>query len=416
MTAGLLCIAAMASAAPTLRAETYTNIRNIGAASRFVIADENTSRRIPDGYWSDCATRGEWDPRPAEPTPRLSAEKEAYIGVSKVIPRTPSGSHRVNVTRNSASDGDSSDSVQWLWDSGANVNVCPQKTHMKNYVASNSIRGVQDASGKEHRVYGHGECWIEVQARGETKIFRIEKVLHVPSFALNIVSESWARSAGLGYYAPPWYMGKSRVQVHDGNGKMCNEFKLTQCNGLNYVVGRATTTCSAAVLNRNESTACTINRQEVKRQHCKVANSKSFSEFTENVHALSDASVLTNMLDGQDDEGFVEDEPMAKLDPARKMQVRLRLADLCVLTTDNVAHSEFFKLHHRMGHVGMIETCILAKEMGLKLPAVEDRWCEACITANMARKGRSKVIHDRSNLLPYEKIHTDIEGPRGFPC
>ena len=98
---------------------------------------------------------------------------------------------------------------------------------MKNYVESNSIRGVQDASGKGHRVHGHGGCWTEVQARGETKTFRIEKVLHVPTFALNTVSESWAQSAGLGYYAPPWYMGKSRVQVHDGSGKLCIGFKLT---------------------------------------------------------------------------------------------------------------------------------------------------------------------------------------------
>ena len=101
---------------------------------------------------------------------------------------------------------------------------------------------------------------------------------------------------------------------------------------------------------------------------------------------MDDVNVLTNLLDGQDDEGFEEEEPAVKLDPARKMQVRLRLAELGVLTTENVAHSPFFKLHHTMGHTGMIETCILAKELGIKLPRVEERWCDACIRANSGKE------------------------------
>ena len=144
--------------------------------------------------------------------------------------------------------------------------------------------------------------------------------------------------------------------------------------------GRVTKTLTAAVLNRAESTATTINRQEHRKQYCSVANAKTFKDFKAQVERTTDATVLTDMLDGMDDEGFHEDAP--RLDPMRKMQVRLRLADLQVLTTDNIAHSPFFLLHHKLGHAGMLETAKAARESGIKLPPVEDRWCEETCCSN----------------------------------
>jgi hypothetical protein len=281
-----------------------------------------------------------------------------------------------------------------------------------NYVPTTSLRAVQDASSKAHQAIGYGEVWVEVQcSSGETKILRIERVLHIPTFAVNILSETWVRSAGFGYWAPPWRLGKARIQAYGRDGKINDTIKLQPKGGLGFVYGRVTHQLTAAVLNRAESTAATINRQEHRKQYCSVANAKTPSEFKKQVENTTDATVLTDMLDGVDDEGFYEDAP--RLDPIRKMQVRLRLADLQVLTTDNIAHSPFFLLHHKLGHAGMLETAKAAKESGIKLPPVEDRWCEACIRASLTKRSRSKYVVDREHLKPYQKVFTDIEGP--FP-
>ena len=165
------------------------------------------------------------------------------------------------------------------------------------------------------------------------------------------------------------------------------------------------------VLNHSETVVETAARQAYRRNHCKLATAPSFREFEKRVTETEDTSVLTEMLDGKDDEGF--DEAIPKLSAPMRMTVRVRLADLGVLTTDDAAHSPFFILHHKLGHGGMLETARAAKDLGIKLPKLEDRWCDACIRAGLQRHPKVKVIHDRRGKLPYELVFSDIAGP--FP-
>ena len=253
---------------------------------------------------------------------------------------------------------------------------------------------------------------VDCGANG-TKIFRIEKVLYVPTFAMSIVSESWARSEGFAYYAPPTrrWMRQSRVQRVNDEGKVDNEFTLATQDGLNYIEGKAVTEVTAPILNFADSTVNTAQRQQYRKQHCNLATAPTFREFEKRVNDTEDPTLLENLLDGRDDEGF--DEATPKLNAPMKFQVRLRLADLGVLTVENAATSPFFILHHKLGHGGMLETCRVAKDLGIKLPRLEDRWCDACIRAGLQRSPRTKELTDRSALKPYEKVYTDIAGP--FP-
>ena len=131
---------------------------------------------------------------------------------------------------------------RWLFDSGANINVTNERTRLNNYRGTKTIKGVEDAAGRVHQVVGVGECMMEVQCGANgARIFRIEKVLHVPTFAMSIVSESWARSAGFGYEAPPTRSWNSscKIKRYDADGKMDIEFKLATHEGLNFIEGRA---------------------------------------------------------------------------------------------------------------------------------------------------------------------------------
>ena len=152
-------------------------------------------------------------------------------------------------------------------------------------------------------------------------------------------------------------------------------------------------------------------RHEYRKQHANLATAPTYKEFEQRVNDTDDTEVLSNLLDNQDDEGFEEATP--RLTAPMRLLVRVRLADLGILTTTDTAHSPFFLLHHRLGHGGMLETCRVAKDLGIKLPRVEQRWCDACIRAGLTRSPRVKELRDRAALGTYEKVFTDIAGP--FP-
>lgn len=407
VTASMLCFASMAGAATPVRAEQLNNMVDISAASKFVLVDHNTGDRIPAGYWDVGEPRGAWDDKCVVNTVTWGQPRGLYVGQTRNV-GDPSGCNHVNTNQTETSARAST----WLWDSGANVNVTNSREHFKNFRGTKSIKGVQDASGKAHQVQGFGECWVEVQcSQGSPRVFRIEKVLYVPTFALSIISESWARSAGFGYKSVPNRMGRARVRAYTNDNVIHEEFKLHERQGLNYVVGKQVSELTSPVLNRAETVVNATMRQVHKRNHCNLATAPTFREFQRRVETTDDTEVLTDMLDGLDDEGFEESIP--KLNAPMRLQVRLQLAKLLVLTTDDPAHSPFFKLHHTLGHAGMLATARIAKQMGLKMPKVEERFCEYCIRAGLQRRARSKVIVDRSHLRPYEKVFTDIEGP--FP-
>jgi hypothetical protein len=303
---------------------------------------------------------------------------------------------------------------RWLFDSGANINVTNERTRLNNYRGTKTIKGVEDAAGRVHQVVGVGECMMEVQCGANgARIFRIEKVLHVPTFAMSIVSESWARSAGFGYEAPPTRSWNSscKIKRYDADGKVDIEFKLATHEGLNFIEGRAVKDATAPILNYNETKVETRQRQDRRKLHCNLSTAANFKEFEKRCHDTNDVDVLSDMLGGHDDEGFEEATP--RLTAPMKMQVKLRLADLGVLCTENAALSPFFVLHHKLGHGGMLETCRAARDLGIKLPRIEDRWCDACIRAGLTRRPMVKELRDRSALAPYEKVFTDIAGP--FP-
>ena len=403
--AALLCFVTASAAAAPIRAQQFENLTDFGPASSVVLSGENTGDRIPGGYWSETV-QDTWQGmhvRDGEMT--RPAGKKLYVGQT-MSARDASGCYHVNSDGSSAQQED-----EWLWDSGANVSVCTDRARFKHFRGTKSIKGVQDASGRAHEVRGLGECWIEVKCLKGPRVLRIERVLYVPTFALNIVSESWARSAGFGYKAFPRRMGASRVRAYDGNSKIHEEFKLRERNGLNYVTGTTTTTLTSQVLNKNETMVNVAKMADYKSKHCNLATAPTFKEFKRRVEGTDDTEVLTNLLGEQDDEGFEESVP--KLNAPMRVQVRLRLADLLVLTSDDPAHSKFFKLHHMLGHGGMLETARVAKQLGIKLPMIEDRFCDACVRANLTRRARSKIIHNRDHLKPYAKVYTDIEGP--FP-
>ena len=201
------------------------------------------------------------------------------------------------------------------------------------------------------------------------------------------------------------------MRAYDGNNTIHEEFKLHERQGLNYVVGKSVSELTSPVLNKAETQVNVVMRQRYKKNHCNLATAPTFKEFQRRVSETEDTELLTNLLDGQDDEGFEESIP--KLSAPMRIQVRLRLADKLVLTTEDPAHSPFFKLHHKLGHPGMLETATVARQLGVKLPLVEERFCDACIRAGLTRRARSKVVRDRSHLRPYELVFTDIEGP--FP-
>ena len=218
----------------------YDNLRNIAPASQFVIRNENTSDDVPDGYWDDCATRGVWDPRPRpRRTPTAAPADKCYVGQSKHLRGShceqsfsPRCAHAGIDGTQQAHEGN-----LFLYDSGANINCCRDRSMFVNYKPTKSLRAVQDASSKAHQAVGYGEVWVEVQCRsGETKILRIERVLHIPTFAVNILSETWVRSAGFGYWAPPWWLGKARIQAYDRGGKISDGIRLQPKGGLGFRV------------------------------------------------------------------------------------------------------------------------------------------------------------------------------------
>jgi hypothetical protein len=354
----------MAGAATPIRSEQFNNVVNIAQANQFVLVDHNTGTRIPGGYWDLGEEQSAFGASVVVANNETRwGQPRVYVGQTENV-SDPSGCYHSNLSETSAM------ASEWLWDSGANVSVTNARARFKNYRGTKSIKGVQDASGKVHQVHGFGECWIEVQCRkGSPRVFRIEKVLHVPTFALSIVSESWARSAGFGYEAFPRRMGRSVVRAYDGNNTIHEEFKLHERQGLNYVVGKSVSELTSPVLNKAETQVNAVMRQRYKKNHCNLATAPTFKEFQRRVSETEDTELLTNLLDGQDDEGF--EEPVPKLNAPMRIQVRLRLADKLVLTTEDPAHSPFFKLHHKLGHPGMLETATVARQLGIKLPLVE---------------------------------------------
>ena len=407
VTALMLCFATCAGAAAPVRAEGFHNMVNVEHSEQFVLPNANTGTRITSGYWDNYQHGDHWawarERNIAAST--LNNANSLYVGQTQTVNHTRGCHHSNSPTETSAQ------SSEFLWDSGANINVTNQRSRLVNYRGTKTIKGVMDASGKAHQVVGFGECWMEVECTNGKRIFRIERILHVPTFALSIVSESWARSAGFGYTAPPLWFGKCKVSAYDSDGKIHNSFKLISRQGLNFISGNITTELTMPMLNRYETTETTINRQEYRKKHCNLATAPTFREFEKRVADTEDEQVLSNMLDGQDDEGF--DEAIPKLTKPMRVRVQIRLAELGTLTVDNPAYSPFFKLHHKLGHGPMVETARLAKHLGLKMPRMEERFCEYCIRASLQRRAKVKATHDRSHLRPFEKIFTDIQGP--FP-
>ena len=59
----------------------------------------------------------------------------------------------------------------------------------------------------------------------------------------------------------------------------------------------------------------------------------------------------------------------------------------------------------------MTETAALAKEQGIKLPAIEQRWCDACIRSKMHRGPIHKVLRETDHLKPFELVYAGVAGP-----
>ena len=411
---GAMCMVASLASAQPMGMGQHGNIQNI-TTSHLPGMSGCTSKTMPR-HWRRYFNKA---PQVGD-HPQLLGKgagftaKCAYVGQTKATSAYDPFSSTCASSRYDSQTGTIVEQSRWLFDSGANVNVTSDRTRLSNYRGTSTIKGVEDAAGKVHEVKGVGECMMEVDCgSGGKRIFRIERILYVPTFAMSIVSESWARSVGFGYEAPPtrkWHTPCKLKRYNDSN-EVDAAFKLTTFEGLNYIEGKAVNEVTAPVLNFNESTDVSAARQEYRQRHCNLSTAASYKQFEERVHNTTDTEVLTNILDGNDDEGFEEATP--KLSAPMRMQVQLRLADLGVLCVEDAAHSPFFVLHHKLGHGGMLETCRLAKSLGIKMPRIEDRWCDACIRAGMTRRPKTKQLRDRSSLDPYEKVFTDICGP--FP-
>lgn len=298
------------------------------------------------------------------------------------------------------------DKSEWLWDSGANVNVTKDRERLTQYRGTKHIQPVRDASGKQHRVHGWGEAMIESSDHtGQRCIIRIERALHIPTFAVNIVSEAAMRRSGLGYTAPPL---PSRTEVY---GPDRRKVRLQGHNGLHYLVGGVARSVTAPVLNPPRVREPTAARGTRKRACTTLLTAPTWTDFQRRLNETTGTAQLLDTLDGED-EGFSEGAAPT-LNAAQRMAVRIRLAGLSTLTVGDPATSPFFILHHQLGHRNMTEAAKYAVEAGIKLPKIEHRWCEACLRAKAQRRAQHRVILDRSHLQPFEKVFCDVAGP--FP-
>ena len=242
----------MVSMTPGVHATTHGNIQDITSATSLTLpVGASTSKVYPPQWQKRFKMAGRLDGSLQQQQQQLSN------GFAHTIGNVYVGQSQAYTTNSSTSyyDTDTGKVVnrsRWMLDGGANINCTSDRTRISNFRGTKTIKGVQDASGKVHEVKGVGECMLEVDCGVSGKrILRIEKVLYVPTFAVSIISESWARSAGFGYHAPPtnkWHT-RPQIRTYDADGKIEHQFRLESKDGLNFVEGIAVdsecyTTCA----------------------------------------------------------------------------------------------------------------------------------------------------------------------------
>ena len=268
------------------------------------------------------------------------------------------------------------------------------------------IKDVRGAAGKMHRATGYGDVLLEVDAGSDgRRVIILKRVLLVPTFAISIVPEHWARSDGVGYHAPALPQ-PAHINVRDVT------VQLNNSNGLNFVDGTPMSEFTGAAFNSGPS-GLGGPRVEVEQRgmHSRVASAATFKVFSDEVDKVTDTEVLANILDGKNEHGFQEAAP--RFNGPQRTKIRMRMADLGVLTVEDPAHSKFMLFHHKTGHGSMLETAVMAREQGVPMPKIEERWCDHCIKAKLCHAPRSIAPVQHHDLKPFDKVFCDIAGP--FP-
>ena len=207
------------------------------------------------------------------------------------------------------------------------------------------------------------------------------------------------RRSGVGYEAPPL---PSKTVIYSGAGAGRRSVRLRAHNGLHYLVGGRARDVSAPILNPSSTIEPEPVRRIRKATFTTLLTAPTWAGFQRRLDDTTDIDPLVDLLDGVEDDGFFEAAP--NLNAVQRLAVRIRLADLGVLTVEDPATPPFFLLHHKLGHRNMVETARYARDAGIKLPKMGHRWCEACPRAKVQRRAQHRVIVDRGSLKPFDKV------------
>lgn len=287
MVAMAMCMVSMASG---VHAATHGNIQDITSATSLTLPiGTSTSKVYPPQWQKQFKMAARLDSSLQQQQQQLSdgfahMTSKVYVGQTQACAANSSTSYYDTDT------GQVVNRSRWMLDGGANINCTSDRTRISNFRGTKTIKGVQDASGKVHEVKGVGECMLEVDCGVSGKrILRIEKVLYVPTFTVSIISESWARSAGFGYHAPPtnkWHT-RPQIRTYDADGKVEHQFRLESKDGLNFVEGIAVDSVTQPVLNHvryfiKPRAGFSLDAAYAFKKHGVYGTSDTFREATDN--------------------------------------------------------------------------------------------------------------------------------------